>query len=570
MATEDETIRLSLDTSGYRKGAEQAAAETDRLQRKARELEAELRDLDDAFRNRGTIGAQQYREEQARLTRELGNVGRRIRATETTVQKAEAAMGRSAGSTRNWTQVVMAASFGVADLNYGVGGLLNNIPQLIIGLGLGGGLSTILQVATAAASTLYLQAENLSRLWSDGETDNEAQRMDRLASATRRTFEQAKELEDLEDRKARREASASTAKTLRSTEGPAQQEAAKGVAEAITFQGDDESTGAQKLIRGLMADPKYLLENFATDEEKARLLRLNRLARANQYNGPVGANLRKQYEAERQAVLGRIVEGDASTGRPGLEALFSDPAAFGKQADVEKLRGAVEANRDALQGQGFDVNGFLAGLKGSDQIRAEAFQQLGRRVGQGIADVFSRVAEGVQKEADRVVKEQHRHDQEARAAETDDLNATGAENERIGKEQAATEKQEIAREKAERQRVQRARANQVDLWIKQAGGLSGVEKTLFDLQKRGLTGTQALEVGAAEARQFGMRHGLSPADASVFAGRAVLQAQANLENQGLVNTNQETRANTTATERLTAALERMERRGVPMVLRRGR
>ena len=115
MANEDETIRLSLDASGVAAGSRQANQSLD------------------------TIA--------------------------TTSTKVDAAVNKAAGSTRNWTQVVMAASYGVADLNYGLGGFLNNIPSIIMGLGLGGGLSTVLQVATAGVSTLYLQWGHLSQLF---------------------------------------------------------------------------------------------------------------------------------------------------------------------------------------------------------------------------------------------------------------------------------------------------------------------------------------------------------------------------------------------------------------------
>lgn len=68
---------------------------------------------------------------------------------------AAVATARAAGSTRNMGQAALEASRGLEDLQYGIGGVVNNIPSLVMSLGGGAGLTAAISLAAVGLNQVY-------------------------------------------------------------------------------------------------------------------------------------------------------------------------------------------------------------------------------------------------------------------------------------------------------------------------------------------------------------------------------------------------------------------------------
>jgi hypothetical protein len=68
---------------------------------------------------------------------------------------AAVATARAAGSTRNMGQAALEASRGLEDLQYGIGGVVNNIPSLVMALGGGMGLTAAISLAAVGLNQVY-------------------------------------------------------------------------------------------------------------------------------------------------------------------------------------------------------------------------------------------------------------------------------------------------------------------------------------------------------------------------------------------------------------------------------
>jgi hypothetical protein len=79
------------------------------------------------------------------------------RATENlaaATKKAADEAAKAASGTRNVGQAALEASRGIEDLQYGIGGVVNNIPSLVMALGGGAGLTAAISLAAVAANQL--------------------------------------------------------------------------------------------------------------------------------------------------------------------------------------------------------------------------------------------------------------------------------------------------------------------------------------------------------------------------------------------------------------------------------
>jgi hypothetical protein len=101
-------------------------------------------------------------------------------------------MASAGGGTRNLGQALLTASFATQDFTSqlgtrGLGGALgaiqNNIPMLLVGLGVGAGLTGVLSVLSIGAGAVYDNWDKIATLWRDGETLREAERQKELAKS---------------------------------------------------------------------------------------------------------------------------------------------------------------------------------------------------------------------------------------------------------------------------------------------------------------------------------------------------------------------------------------------------
>jgi hypothetical protein len=146
----------------------------------------------------------------------------------------------SAGAGRS----VLEFSRAVEDAQYGIHGVLNNIPTLVVAMGGGAGLAGVISLVAVGAGQLYRNWDNLTGLFRDPATEDEATRMERLANSTHRTAEETKELNKHKREQAELE-------KILSTPSATTAEAQRGFQAGVGQAGGSELQGA--LEKGLEA-----------------------------------------------------------------------------------------------------------------------------------------------------------------------------------------------------------------------------------------------------------------------------------------------------------------------------
>lgn len=144
MATNDEIQRLIVQVEG-RQRVEELTAEIRRQETTLLSLMA----------NEGKHAPIVLAEAAAlqRLTQEL--------------KAAERAAGISGGGMKNMGQAALEASRGLEDLQYGLGGVVNNIPSLVMAFGGGAGLTAAISIAAVSINQLVKHWGDLSRLFEE-------------------------------------------------------------------------------------------------------------------------------------------------------------------------------------------------------------------------------------------------------------------------------------------------------------------------------------------------------------------------------------------------------------------
>jgi hypothetical protein len=109
------------------------------------------------------------------------------------VNQAGVALGQM-GRRGNAGLAVLEFSRLIEDAQYGVAGVLNNIPTLTMLMGGPAGLAGAVSLVAVGANLLYKHWGDLSALWGEGHTGTEAERMEELGKKTHRTAQETAEL----------------------------------------------------------------------------------------------------------------------------------------------------------------------------------------------------------------------------------------------------------------------------------------------------------------------------------------------------------------------------------------
>lgn len=88
---------------------------------------------------------------------QIGTVEHALEKTEVQARRAGAAIDTAVKPTRNLGQAGLEASRAIEDLQYGIGGVVNNIPSLVMALGGGAGLTAAISLAAVGVNQLYKQ-----------------------------------------------------------------------------------------------------------------------------------------------------------------------------------------------------------------------------------------------------------------------------------------------------------------------------------------------------------------------------------------------------------------------------
>ncbi len=131
-------IKTSGDTSGARK-VEGALDDIEMSAKEVRDMMAQTKGLD------------------PKVQKQLSGVAGQLERVNTTGRKATQAQTGLGKSTRRTDLAMLSFSQAVEDAQYGVRGILNNIPSLVMQLGGGAGLAGVISLSAVGLSTLYTQ-----------------------------------------------------------------------------------------------------------------------------------------------------------------------------------------------------------------------------------------------------------------------------------------------------------------------------------------------------------------------------------------------------------------------------
>lgn len=131
-------IKTSGDTSGARK-VEGALDDIEMSAKEVRDMMAQTKGLD------------------PKVQKQLSGVAGQLDRVNTTGRKATQMQGGLGKSTRRTDLAMLSFSQAVEDAQYGIRGILNNIPSLVMQLGGGAGLAGVISLSAVGLSTLYTQ-----------------------------------------------------------------------------------------------------------------------------------------------------------------------------------------------------------------------------------------------------------------------------------------------------------------------------------------------------------------------------------------------------------------------------
>lgn len=330
------------------------------------------------------------------------------------VGEIQRALGPAAGATRDTGRALMEFSRAAEDAQYGVSGVLNNIPSLVQALGGSAGLTGAISLAVVAGYQLVKHWGDLMDAFGAGGTKTEAERMEELAKATEKTVEQEKELLAYQEKRAAIE-------RQRKGQPEAERKREGAVAKAI-----DEGP-REEILKALMGSSAAAGARVREAEAKAAPLEAKaaRLEAA-QDAGRLGPEARDEIDRLREQANKARADA-AKINRAEAEDLLASAEKDPKK--MAELRGRIRQNQGA----------FPEGL-GARLDRADPAEVARREQRQQDQEMSKAIADGKKaEEADR--KQQRDEERRLRHAK--------------GQGELAAEKDKRDREKRDRERLAR-------------------------------------------------------------------------------------------------------------------
>lgn len=409
-----------------RADARQAQQEMDGLNKKFKEgetassmldkrIEALTKDLDHLSTAvvSGKGNTEAYRAEMQRLERQLD-------ALHGVTPKVAEAVEEVSKKQRNLGQATLEASRALEDLQYGVGGVVNNIPSLTQALGAGAGLTGILSVATVvlvkaggAVYDFYQEMEEANRInteWSKGLDKSTSNLRDRFTLAVNNARDAVKD----------------AAKELRQFGMGANETRADDVRAAIEFQKGRISTIDTRTSEG----QKRVAEAQARlDAEQRRQIKLTaderfRLKEMIEVENVVLQNSTKNREAAVAAIA------DEERSLKELERIKKEMDEKEKARDAEKkgTRASIKEESDA---QKASYDQFIAHMDAEDKA-LKAVAEARRKQRQKEQDEAQKDADKAAKDLVRMYQKEARDEERARQkAQRDAEKAVDLHNKRF-------------------------------------------------------------------------------------------------------------------------------------------
>jgi hypothetical protein len=289
--TEDE-IRLALKIQGE--------SDVTRLTKEITATQAEVVKLGKAFGGLGSAAAQNDTAIVAK-TQHLTGLNKQLVVAEKQVRDAS-------GGMRNLGQAAYVTSQGLEDLQYGLGGVVNNIPQLVMAFGGGAGLTAVISLTAVAVNQLVKHWDQFVNLVTPGAvsafTDALGGFQEKLKAIEAKGVKIPVDLDIAEDLKAQIERMGTAKKT---------------VDESLHKPTEDEEKSAKEVARVLNAKP---------NQERDITERLINAGVAEKEKGP--------YAAKLEALRAKASEAKTQH----AQAVDDDPKGFGAEFFLEELRKA--------------------------------------------------------------------------------------------------------------------------------------------------------------------------------------------------------------------------------------
>lgn len=377
----DERVGLELDVDG--------ADEYTRAADKVAMLEKQLRDLQ-ARRAAGNVTDAEFSRLQTRIVTDLNAQQAVLVRHATATHGVNTASVAATGGTRNFGMAVLEGSRALEDLQFGMVGVLNNVPLLLMSLGVGSGATGVVSVLAVGIHQLVRNWDDLKSAFGQGGTFDPAidsatrlkreleevgKTIERLESKGGLDFWEKEELTTARTTRDRLKAGAETQAKAESLVGGMsvdQQERAAGIKQAVAdvtpqvFKDSlltalersadefgtvrDPATGRRKTPEAMAAR----LESQALGGDKFAIDQIGRILEEEfGPNSPVAAAIRENTP-EMVAEWEKVTEAAVESGKAAAAAMGShrDMLASVKQENEKARPGVLAAENDALNRAG--------------------------------------------------------------------------------------------------------------------------------------------------------------------------------------------------------------------------
>lgn len=292
--------------------------------------------------------------------------------------------------TRNGGRALLEFSRAAEDAQYGIAGVLNNIPGFIQALGGGSGLTAVVSLLAVGIAQLVKHWGELTGLLGSGHVRTAAEEMEALRKKTSLTADEAERL-------ARADALKGKVKELRGAQTDEQKKTADGVTKAIT------EVEQKNVVAGLLhTNPGAVDGHGDTAAASKELAEAQQLLDRLKAKANTGKGINDQdVEKQRAVVLEAQRKMNEARRKTAEEMIASGalPEFFG--GNLDRLIGHVEKDPAAFAG-GDKQKGakFLQGLRDSTPAARKAKEDREAAEAAGDASFDDNIARGKKRKAD--------------------------------------------------------------------------------------------------------------------------------------------------------------------------
>lgn len=275
------------------------------------------------------------------LSVDAGQFHQALNEAENDAKRASSGIAEALGKSGDAGRAMLQLGYAADDLQYGLRGIVNNIPQLTMALGAGAGLTGTISVLMVGINQLVQHWDSLKDVWVDNSIGQETARMAALADQTERASRAAEAL------KSRQEALGLTTKEEQTGGGEFKEALATYRPERLRAELIKKSLVGRKVLTEEERD-KIEKEIFEAAGGQIGEDVLHRQATAAAKNrGFITEEMMKQIEENVDVMIGRGMKGKVPLSQFGEQ--FEKEALKAKQKRDETTDKAATAEAEAVQ-----------------------------------------------------------------------------------------------------------------------------------------------------------------------------------------------------------------------------